>query len=86
MVPADNMAPKPTGTKKHPACAQNPSAKAKAAEEAPGSDGEVLAPKRGKKVALKHSKKKVLLLEESSDEGAAERKGNMDGEDSVAMA
>ena len=54
MVAADNMALKPTGTKKHPAHTWNPSAKAKAAEEAPDSDGEVLAPKRGKKHYAAH--------------------------------
>jgi hypothetical protein len=65
--------------KKLPSCARNPSTKAKAA--VPNSDEDDLAPKRGRKATAKCSQK-APVLEESSDDGAAEKKGSdVDGED-----
>ena len=71
---SDIMAPKSTGMKKLSACAQNPSAKAKAA--APNSDYDAPAPKRGKKPTAKCLSKKVPILEDSSDDGGAEKRGS----------
>ena len=77
-----NMTPNPPTKKMLPARVRNPSAKARAAEDALDTDEDAPATKKGKKVAAKHSKKKVPTLEESSDEGVpAKKEDNVNGED-----